>query len=200
VTVGVPGLLAHAGAADESLAVAMLFAALWIGWIGVSRVRGTGFPRLPRAAGFGLVGAAVVLLIATAVVPQRLLGPAATPAAAPRTAPSNAQRPSSSASLEIVSPEDGATVPDDQLEVVMQLRNGRVVEAASTDLSPDEGHIHVSLDGDVVSMTYGTVQVIDLRPLAPGEHTLEAEFVAADHAPFSPPVVTSVTFTIEDGS
>jgi hypothetical protein len=197
VTVDLSGLIAHAGAADESLAVAMLFAALWIGWIGVSRVRGTGFPRLPRAAGFGLLGAGVALLVATAVVPARVLGPAATPPA-PSTAPSNAQRPSSSASLDIVSPEDGATVSDNQLEVVMQLRGGRVVEAASTDLSPDEGHIHVSLDGEVVSMTYGTVQVIDLRALAPGEHTLEAEFVAADHAPFSPPVVTRVTFTVED--
>ena len=35
-------------------------------------------------------------------------------------------------------------------------------------------------------MTYGLVQLVDIRGLAPGEHTLEAEFVAADHGPFDP--------------
>jgi hypothetical protein len=192
--VGVPGLLAHAGAADESLAVAMLFAALWMGWIGLSKVRGTGFPRLPRSAGFGLLVAGLALVVAAAIVPSRVLGPT-TASPAPPPAASGTPRPSSSATLTIVSPSDGAVVSRDQLEVVMQLDGGRVVEGASVDLSPDEGHIHLSLDGELVSMTYGTVQVIDLRALPPGEHTLEAEFMAADHAPFSPRVLTRVTFT-----
>jgi hypothetical protein len=37
--------------------------------------------------------------------------------------------------------------------------------------------------------------VVDLRTLDPGEHLLEAEFVAADHAPFSPRVLAKSTFT-----
>jgi hypothetical protein len=192
--VTIPGLLAHAGAADESLAVAMVFAALWIGWIGWSRVRGTGFPRLPRGAGFALLGTGVALLVAAAVVPQAVLGPTS-PAADPAALAPTREPLASTATIDVVAPADGARVAGDELEVVMELEGGRIVEGASTQLSPDEGHIHVSLDGDVVSMTYGTVQVLDLRTLEPGTHTLEAEFVAADHAPFSPRVVASVSFT-----
>jgi hypothetical protein len=192
--VAVPGLLAHAGAADESLAVAMVFAALWIGWIGWSRVRGTGFPRMSRGAGFALLAAGAALLVAAAIVPQAVLGP--TPPAADPAAVAPAPEPiASTATIDVVAPADGTAVSGDELEVVMELEGGRVVEGASTQLAPDEGHIHVSVDGEVVSMTYGTVQVLDLRTLEPGTHTLEAEFVAADHAPFSPRVVSSVSFT-----
>ena len=194
-----PGILAHAGAADESLAVAMVFAALWIGWIGWSRVRGTGFPRLSRGAGFAFLAAGVALLVAAAIVPPAVLGPT-TPPADPAAAAPTRQPLASSASIEVVAPADGTAVTGDELEVVMELQGGRVVEGASTHLAPDEGHIHVSVDGEVVSMTYGTVQVLDLRTLEPGTHTLEAEFVAADHAPFSPRVLSSVSFTTEDGA
>ena len=45
-------------------------------------------------------------------------------------------------------------------------------------------------------MTYGLVQLVDIRDLAPGEHTLQAEFVAADHGPFDPRVIVRTTFTI----
>ena len=195
-----PGLLAHAGAADESLAIAMVFAALWIGWIGWSRVRGSGFLRMPASAGFALLGTGILLLVSAAIVPQTLFGPTPTPVPDPPAATSSGQRPSSSATLAIVAPADGEVVANDALEVVMHLEGGRVVEGASTDLAPDEGHVHLAVDGDVVSMTYGTVQVIDLRTVAPGEHTLEAEFVAADHAPFAPRVATSVSFTTGDGA
>ena len=49
-------------------------------------------------------------------------------------------------------------------------------------------------------MTYGLVQLVDVEGLAPGEHTLEAEFVAADHGPFDPRVTARATFTIEGGA
>ena len=82
----------------------------------------------------------------------------------------------------------------------MTLDGGRIVDTASTTLTPDTGHIHLSLDGKLVSMTYGLVQLVDIRGLAPGEHTLEAEFVAADHGPFDPRVTARTTFTIEGGA
>jgi hypothetical protein len=56
----------------------------------------------------------------------------------------------------------------------------------------------VFLDGSIVSMTYGEVQQVSLADLEPGPHRLTAEFVAADHAPFSPRVTTAVTFVTED--
>jgi hypothetical protein len=42
------------------------------------------------------------------------------------------------------------------------------------------------------------VQVVDLRDVSPGPHTLQAEFVAADHAPFDPRVTAAVRFETED--
>jgi hypothetical protein len=85
-------------------------------------------------------------------------------------------------------------VTDGRLEVVVDLRGGSIVDAASTDLRPDTGHVHLTVDGRLVSMTYGLAQVIDVGTLPPGEHDLRAEFVAADHVPFSPRVVATVSF------
>jgi hypothetical protein len=68
------------------------------------------------------------------------------------------------------------------------------VAATTTDIRPDQGHIHLYVDNNLVSMNYGTTQ--DLQ-VAPGTHILRAEFVASDHAPFDPRVVTpDVVFTV----
>jgi hypothetical protein len=187
-------VLAHAGAADESLAIGMVFGALWIGWIGWSRLRGTGFGRLPRWAGPGLLAVAVALLVASAVVPRAVFGP--TPAASGTPTGSSA-RIGSTATLAFDEPADGAVVRGDELSVVLDLRGGTVVDTTTAEIRPDTGHIHVSVDGSLVSMTYGTVQVVDLRPFGPGLHTVEAEFVAADHLPFAPPVTAEAAFTVE---
>ena len=80
-------MLAHAGAADESLAVGMVFAALWVGWIGWSRRKGTGFDRLPAWAGPALLGVAVVVFAASAVIPRAIFGPTALPTPTARCGP-----------------------------------------------------------------------------------------------------------------
>ena len=49
------------------------------------------------------------------------------------------------------------------------------------------------LDGRLVSMPSAASSTI---PVAPGEHTLDVEFVAMDHGPFSPRVRQSVTFDV----
>jgi hypothetical protein len=189
-------MLAHAGAADESLAIAMVFGALWVGWVGWSRIRGTGFGRLPGAAGPGLLGLAVVLLVASAVVPRAVFGPTpATPV--PSGSATDGPRIASTATLAFERPAADQVIEGDEVQVVLDLQGGTVVEQTSSDVRPDEGHIHLSLDGALVSMTYGTVQVVDLRGIEPGIHVLDAEFVAADHLPFDPPVTASATFSME---
>jgi hypothetical protein len=186
-------VIAHAGNADESLAIFMIFVALWVGWTGWSRLKGTGFPRLPRPMAFGFLGVAGVVLVTSAVLPRAWLGPKSS------TAAPSGPRPSSTATIAFRSPAPDERVGGDELEVLLTLRGGTITNATTSAVTPDVGHIHLSLDGQLVSMTYGTVQVVDLRPVAPGRHTLQAEFVAADHAPFDPRVEATVTFIKEPG-
>jgi hypothetical protein len=181
-------LIAHRGAADESLGIVLLFAAMWVGWTGWSRLKGHGFERLPTFAGPGLLVVGGGLLVAALVVP---------PALFPTTTPTPGPRPTSTASLAFLQPDAGTSVGDGRLEVVLDLEGGTIVNEASADLAPGTGHIHLTVDGRLVSMTYGVVQVVDVRSLPPGEHDLRAEYVAADHAPFSPRVVASIAFRTE---
>jgi hypothetical protein len=184
-------VIAHAAGTDESLAIVMLFGALWVGWIGWTSVRGRGFERLPRAGAYGLLGVAVILVVTSAFVPRRLLGPKAPPA--------NAARPASTATIAFERPTDHQQVAGSELDVALDLQGGTIVQSTTSSISPDTGHVHLLLDGNLVSMTFGTDQVVDLSGVAPGPHTLTAEFVAADHLPFSPPVSASVDFVKAGG-
>jgi len=189
-------MLAHQGSVDESLSVVLLFGALWVGWVGWSRLKRKGFPRLPVWAGPGLLVVGAALVVSAAVVP-RVVFPA-TPTPSPgSTAADAGARPSSSATLAFAAPADGQIVEGDEVEIVLELRGGRIVDGAGSDLSPDTGHVHLVLDGQLVSMTYGLVQVVDLRDVGAGSHTLQAEYVAADHAPFDPRVTAVVRFETE---
>ena len=185
-------LLAHAGGTDETLSLVMLFAGLWVGWIGWSRLRGTGFDRLPRAGAWALIAGALALVVAATFVPRALLGPKN---AAVATGP----RPRSTATLAFAEPQKDVRTSADQMTVRLDLQGGTITAVTSTSVAPDTGHIHLSLDGALVSMSGDTIQVVDLRALAPGSHTLTAEFVAADHLPFDPPVTASVTFVKDQG-
>ena len=138
-------LLAHAGGTDETLSLVMLFAGLWVGWIGWSRLRGTGFDRMPRAAAWGLIAGAVALVAAASFVPRALLGPKN---AAAVTGP----RPRSTATLAFAEPQPDASTGDDQMTVQLDLRGGTITAVTSTSVAPDTGHIHLSLDGALVSM------------------------------------------------
>ena len=105
-------------------------------------------------------------------------------------------RPTSTATLAFERPAPGRPVSGDELAVVLRLTGGRIISTTSTDLRPDEGHIHLSLDGRLISMTYGTLQTVDLSGTPPGMHELDAEFVAGDHAPFDPRVTASARFEV----
>jgi hypothetical protein len=184
-------MIAHAGGTDESLAIVMLFAAIWTGWIGWTRLHDNGFPRVPRAGAYGLLGVAGVLVVTSAFIPRALLGP--------KTATSTT-RPASTATIAFVQPREHARVNGSEMNVVLDLRGGTIVQATTTSIAPNTGHVHLLLDGTLVSMTFGTEQVVDVSDVPAGPHTLTAEFVAADHLPFSPPVTASVDFVKAAGS
>jgi hypothetical protein len=178
-------VLAHAGGAPEFAASGLVGLGFVTGWIGLSRLRGRGFGSLPKWSAFGLIAVTPVILAASIVVPARLW-----------PSPS-ALRPTSTATIAFAEPAPGETETGTTMEVLVDLDGGRIVQGSTTDLSPNTGHIHVFVDGAIVSMTFGEDQEIPIGDLAPGPHRLQAEFVAADHAPFAPRVTTSVTFVKE---
>lgn len=104
-------------------------------------------------------------------------------------------RPSTTARLEIVSPSSGEVIRGDPASVPVELRleGGKIVPISSLRLVPNEGHVHVYLDGSLVSMTASLDATIEASP---GQHQLLAEFVAIDHAPFQPRVRAAVTFSV----
>ena len=117
-------------------------------------------------------------------------GPAAPATAAAATAP----RPSSPAKLTIETPRQGQTVKQTRPELVLALDGGKVVNQTTTRVQGDEGHIHLYVDGKLVAMNYGLRQ--RLPQLPPGQHVVQVEFVAADHAPFDPRVLTQAAFEV----
>ena len=181
-------LLAHAGTPDELAATLLVFGGVTLAWVAWTRLRRKGFPRLPNWVAVALLPAAVALVVLSFIVPT-LFRPAA-PARA------GGARPASTATLAFEKPAPGRPVSGDELAVVLRLTGGRIISATSTDLQPDEGHVHLSLDGRLISMTYGTLQTVDLSGTPPGMHEVDAEFVAADHAPFDPRVTASVQFEV----
>lgn len=104
-----------------------------------------------------------------------------------------ATRPTTDATVGIVSPTAGQVVSGSTLHVILSLTGGQIIATTTaTPLPGNVGHIHLLDNGSVISMAFGTQQDISLTP---GTHLLEAEFVASDHLPFSPRVIASVHIT-----
>jgi hypothetical protein len=162
----------------------LFLAAAILGWVAVGRLRGRRFGRVPRPMAWGAAGLAVACVAAALLLPQ-LLSPTPT-----------SSRPHSTARLAFVAPRPGQVVRGSpaSVEVRLRLTGGRIVPFTSTHLVPDEGHVHLILDGGLVSMSLTLSQRL---AVAPGTHTLVAQFVAVDHAPFAPPVLARVTFRVE---
>jgi hypothetical protein len=113
----------------------------------------------------------------------------------PTTSSPAAARPSSTAVLSITTPKDGSTIHGSTVDLVVSLTGAKLVAATTTNLQPDEGHLHVTLDDQLLTMTSGTSYPIPDVP--PGQHLLKVEFVANDHAPFDPRVIAAVSFTVK---
>jgi hypothetical protein len=94
-------------------------------------------------------------------------------------------RPPSPAKVEILKPAANTTVTGTTVHVVLKLTGATIVTQTSTNIRPDEGHVHLYVNNVLVSMNYGLEQDITVQP---GTIALKAEFVAADHAPFDPRV------------
>lgn len=180
-----PSLLGHAGGSwDEGLTTLLLIAAGILGWIGISRLRGREFLRVPRPAAWLLVVLAVASVAGAVALPGLVK---------PKIA---SLRPTTKAVVKIVEPQAGETFTGDPaiVPIRIDLEGASLASASSTSVTPDQGHIHVSLDGLLISMTQQEEGMIDV---APGRHTIVVDFVAGDHGPFNPPVLDRVSFLVE---
>jgi len=105
-------------------------------------------------------------------------------------------RPSTTGRLTIVLPRSNEVFRGNPASIPVELRleGAKVVLFSSLHLVPNEGHIHLYLDGSLVSR----MSDLDARVTAsPGHHELRAEFVAVDHGPFDPRVVATVAFSVQ---
>ena len=143
-------------------------------------------------------GRIAAALVAVALVPAVACGsddppaPGGSPGSPSPGATAVGPRPASPAELAIERPKNGAQVDTTGATVQISLRGAELTDATTQDISPDEGHLHVVVDDQLVSMTSGLEQT--LPDLEPGRHVLRVEFVAADHLPFDPRVVTQAVF------
>jgi hypothetical protein len=172
-----------AGSLDQGVASLLFIGALLFGWIAVARIRGRGFRRLPAAAGWLAAALSVACLVLALVLP-------------PIIRPDSATRPSSPATIQILSPrpEDVFHGAPASVPIDVRVQGGRIVPFTTTKLSPTTGHVHVLIDGVLVTMAASTSSV---ARVSPGQHVLIAEFVAADHLPFAPRVLSSTSFVVE---
>ena len=106
----------------------------------------------------------------------------------------SAAPPATTAKLTILTPRNGQTVHSPTLEVRLGLKGAKLVPQTTTHIRPDPGHVHLLVDDKLVAMNYGFNE--QLPNLGPGQHLVQVEFVAADHAPFEPRVLAQAAFNI----
>jgi Family of unknown function (DUF6130) len=103
-------------------------------------------------------------------------------------------RLTSTGHITIVSPTPNEVIHGSVLHVKVTLTGARIVSQTTQNVTPDTGHIHVSIDGQVKTF-YSGVEY-DATGLTPGIHVLSVEFVMANHAPFNPRVIERQTFRV----
>lgn len=108
--------------------------------------------------------------------------------------PSAQPRPSSPALIAIDVPSNADVVKGPKVRLVIRLEGATLVDQPSATPSPTEGMLLVTLDrGQPIP---GKLEMT-LEGVSPGEHVVQAEFVAADGKSFNPRVDTAVSFTVQ---
>ena len=136
-----------------------------------------------------------MLVAATVVTVLFSCGSGGSSGGSTSTSATTSPRPATTAHLAILAPADGQVIHGTTLMLRLSLTSAEVVAAANvTNIVPDQGHLHVILDDQLVTMTAALQQTI---PVTPGQHLLKVEFVANDHAPFDPRLIKAVSFEVK---
>lgn len=101
--------------------------------------------------------------------------------------------PADHPSVEIISPAEGEVVKARQVTVRIETKNFRVATPGGAPV-PGEGHFHVILDDAEPNITDNDTVTF---PVTSGTHTIKVVLVNNDHTDFSPPVATTVDFSVE---
>lgn len=106
-------------------------------------------------------------------------------------------RPLTQASVSVTSPLPDQVFESQDVPLKIDLQGGEIASVSSSNNREGEGHLHISIDNRLASMTAEADQVLQVPA---GKHELEVEYVANDHAPFCKRIADRVRFTVEDGS
>ena len=143
----------------------------------------------------------IILVVALGAV---LLGPAACAENPAKEPPGD----DTGTTIEIISPQDGATLPAGDITVTVQVTNFNVVDKQGQANVPGEGHVHFYLDvaapttpgkpaipeGGTWAHVSGKTYTFTNVPQ--GTHTIDVELVNNDHTPLNPPQVYAITVNI----
>jgi plastocyanin len=112
-------------------------------------------------------------------------------------------------SLAITQPQNGATLSAGNVMVKVQVSNFKLVDKLGQTNVAGEGHIHYFMDvtppttaNQPATTAPGTwVATVNTSytwmNVSAGSHTFSAELVNNDHTPLTPPIVSSVTVTVQ---
>ena len=108
--------------------------------------------------------------------------------------PTLGARIASTARIAIVAPTPGQTVKGPNVTVKVKLTGGTITKIVSQDVKPDVGHVHILMDGQIITLLAG--YSFTIPHVSKGPHLIQAEFVEVNHAPFYPAVQQSVSIRV----
>jgi hypothetical protein len=114
-------------------------------------------------------------------------------------------------SVEITSPEDGATLEPGDIEVALDISEFEIVDKLGEAPVAGEGHVHYYINVAEIPTAPGEPAVTDDETtyhaeattsftwlgVRPGTHTFGVQLVNNDHTPLEPPVTEEVTVTVD---
>ena len=110
--------------------------------------------------------------------------------------------------IEIVSPQDGATLPPGDITVTVAVTNFNIVDKQGQANIPGEGHVHFFLDttppqtpGQPAVPSSGTWAHVSgttytFKNVTEGTHTIAVELVNNDHTALNPPEVYDISVNV----
>lgn len=99
-------------------------------------------------------------------------------------------------SLTLVSPTEGATVCGEPLAIDTELENFTLSTVDPEEAAPEEGHMHLWLNGQEVAQSYEEDFIV--TGIVDAEYQLRVDLARADHTTLEPYVGVTVYITVDN--